>query len=68
MTRKKERTERNEKALKVLQVPPSKNICRGKDGREDSERKKEEKAKQAFYNFKEKEAVEWTGENIYSGN
>lgn len=26
------------------------------------------KWKQAFYNFKEKEAVEWTEENIYSGN
>lgn len=62
--------EQNQISVKLLRVPPSKNICRGREGGKRSERRgrKREKRKQAFYNFKEKEAVEWTGENIYSGN
>lgn len=43
-------------AVKLLQVPPFKNICRG---REDRKKKtKRRKRKQAFYNFKEKDAAD----------
>lgn len=54
--RKKERTERKEKiSVKLLQVPPSKNICRGReDRRKKTVREKEEKRNRPFTTLKRK--------------
>lgn len=69
---KKERTKARKKektkiSIKLLQVPVLKISTEG-GGNFKKKWKCERKRKQAFYNFEEKEAVEWTAENIYSGN
>lgn len=61
--------EKREIPVKLFWAPLSKNICKeGRSGENSKGEGGKEKWKQAFYNFKEKEAVEWTEENIYSGN
>lgn len=61
--------EKREIPVKLFWAPLSKNICkRREEWRKQQGRGRGRKWKQAFYNFKEKEAVEWTEENIYSGN
>lgn len=72
LSRKKE-TEQNRikylfKKTAPSPFPLSKNIYRGREEKKKRSECERRKRKQAFYNFKEKEAVEWAGENIYSGN
>lgn len=71
MTGKKEEREKRNPCKSVLSAPLKISAEEGRteeNSKGEEGKKKKRKWKQAFYNFKEKEAVDWTEENIYSGN
>lgn len=68
MTNKKGRRKKRNPCKTVLSASLKISAKEGRSGENSKGEGGKEKWKQAFYNFKEKEAVEWTEENIYSGN